>query len=177
MPCGEGTSDRGSGLSQTSAEAGLETMKRPESSGQRRQGERRWLMHPMRSFTVDMVQCGPFSARALRSSAGRSHAVISLGPITVFSRISCISGVWSSAGIKVRSLSLQLPERNFCTGLLISAGGGGIVATPVEAIAGPLRAVSPSGSLSLGSRATSRACNSSGIHPIRRIGGCHTHFH
>ena len=37
-------SDRCSGLSQTPAEAGLEMMKRPESSGRRREDKRRWRM-------------------------------------------------------------------------------------------------------------------------------------
>ena len=49
------------------------------------------------SFTADVVQYEPFSARALGYSTGRSDAVGSLGSTRWSWRISCLSGVWSSA--------------------------------------------------------------------------------
>ena len=71
----------GNGLSRTSAEAGLEMMKKLESSGRRRESERPWLMRALPSLMADMVQRAFSSARAPGSSNGRSDTVSSLGSI------------------------------------------------------------------------------------------------
>ena len=74
------------------------------------------------SFTADMVQYGPVSARALGKSTSRSDAVSSLGSIRWSSRISCMSGVWSSAGMNSTKPLREVARTQF---MLDSTHSGG----------------------------------------------------
>ena len=106
-------------------------MKKLESSGRRRDGKRHWLMRATWSFTTDTVQYGP----------GRSDAVSSQRSARWSSRISCMSGVWSSAGMNSTKPLREVTRTQFMRDSTHSGG---------EAVGGPLGAAHPSGSRALG---------------------------